>query len=83
MRRPSDEEVSVTRLIPDYDSIPWAYDLAESYLESVRSNGNSFAGITGIYHGEKRRTMKIHAASRGRRASHTCIKVFAVRSRVS
>jgi len=52
------EEVPVTRLIPDCDGIPWAHDLVESCLESVRSNGNSFTSITGICHGKKRRAMK-------------------------
>lgn len=40
------------------DGIPWAHDLVESCLESVRSNGNSFTGITGICHGKKCRAMK-------------------------
>lgn len=51
--RPSDEEVSVTRLTLDYDGIPRTYDFAESCLESVRSNGNSFSGITSICHIER------------------------------
>lgn len=52
------EEVPVTRLTPNYDGIPRAYDLAESCLESVRSNGNSFTGITSICHRKKCRAMK-------------------------